>query len=259
MAQGDRVIKAVLSHALTWLALVIVGLLEAAFILWFQPSIAMTLVALAVGVLALAAWPVMFVRSHSFARGLYRLPEAVNADQEDKLQTLASDFEHLDFAQGSAQLKLLREKFDNLSEIMKRRLNAGEITYARYLGMAEQVYLSAIDNLNEVAVALRSISTIDPDYIEVRLHELYAGGQPSEDQEQEFTALQHRSSLFDQQKERVARLVAQNESAMTVLDKTATALAQTRTAKGQATMDAEAAIAELERLAGRAGDYAVTK
>ncbi len=45
---------------------------------------------------------------------------------------------------------------------------------------------------------------------------------------------------------------------MTVLDKTATALAETKTGKGQATMDPKAAIAELERLAKQAGAYAAT-
>lgn len=218
----------------------------------------MAIVALAVGAVSFVAWPLLFVRSESFARRFHRLPESVHADQDDKLQTLVTDFDELDFGQGAAQLRMLREKFENLSEIMKRRLNAGELTYARYLGMAEQVYLSALDNLHEVAVALRSVSTINPDYIESRLRELGSFEQGSREQHEESVALQERSSLYDEQQQRVTLLIAQNESAMTVLDKTATALAGTKTGKGQATMDAEAAIAELERLAQRAGAYATT-
>ena len=256
MPLASRVTNFVLSDLRTWLALAVVIGLEAAFFGWFRPSLPMMIAALALGGVAVVAWPLMFVRSESFARRFYEVPEAVQADQEVKLQALATDFDEFEFAQGSAQLRMLREKFENLSEIMKRRLNAGELTYARYLGMAEQVYLSALDNLNEVAVALRSVSTIDPDYIQSRLRELSSSEQGSGEQHGEFAALQERHSLYDDQQQRVMQLIAQNETAMTVLDKTATALAEVKTGKGQASMDAEAAIAELERLAKQAGAYA---
>lgn len=258
MLLADRVVKIVLSDLRTWLAVAVVIALEVAYFVWFRPSLAMAIAALAVGALSFVAWPLLFVRSESFARRFYQVPETVHADQKDKLQTLAADFDELEFGQGAAQLQMLREKFENLSEIMKRRLNAGELTYARYLGMAEQVYLSALDNLNEVAVALRSVSTINPDYIESRLSELSNSEQGIGEQHEESAALQERSSLYDEQQQRVTQLIAQNETAMTVLDKTATALAETKTGKGQASMDAEAAIAELERLAKQAGAYATT-
>jgi hypothetical protein len=258
MAPGDKAIKAVLAHGLTWAAAAAVVGLEAAFIAWFQPSLTMTAAALALGLVSLALWPVVFVRSESFARQSLRLPEDFEAKQQDKLKILTSDFQELEFEQGSAQLRLLRDKLDNLAEVLKRRLNAGELTYGRYLGMAEQVYLSALDNLQESAVALRSVSTIDPDYIQGRLAELRKTGKPTGDQEREYTALQNRSDLFQKQRQRVDRLIAQNEAALTVLDKTATALAETKMAKGHAAMDAEAAMAELELLAKRTGRYATT-
>ena len=46
--------------------------------------------------------------------------------------------------------------------------------------------------------------------------------------------------------------------AAAVLANTATALADTKTARGQASMDPETAIAELERLAKRIGKYALS-
>ena len=83
-------------------------------------------------------------------------------------------------------------------------------------------------------------------------------GEASSDQQRELEALSKRHALFEEQNQRIAGLIAQNESAMTVLDKTSTALAGTRTAKGQASMDADQAIAELEALAKRFGKYAAT-
>jgi hypothetical protein len=50
--------------------------------------------------------------------------------------------------------------------------------------------------------------------------------------------------------------LAQNETAMTLLDKTAGILADTKTEKGQASVDAETAMMELERIAKQTNKYA---
>ena len=60
----------------------------------------------------------------------------------------------------------------SLINVLQRRLDAGELTYARYLSTSQQVFSSALDNLHEIAVAYESISTIDETYIDRRLAEL---------------------------------------------------------------------------------------
>ncbi len=256
MANADRVTRLLLSSPLTWLALATVIGLEAAFFVWFQPPLIMLGAALALGALASIAWPVIFTRSDSFLQRMYRWTEGLESIRNEEMATLSSDFDELGFEQGNVQMKQLHEKFSNLVEVLKRRLNSGELTYGRYLAMAEQVYLSAMDNLNEVAVALRSVSTIDPDHIERRLGEIRNTDAPTPEQEQEYTALQSRDSLLDEQTRTATRLISQNEAAMTVLDKTAAALAKARMGKGHADMDASVAMDELELLANRAGKYA---
>jgi hypothetical protein len=136
--------------------------------------------------------------------------------------------------------------------VLNRRLDAGELTYARYLTTAQQVYLSALDNLHEIAISLRSISTIDRDYIEARLAELHS--QSSDSAQSERASIEGRLELLTSQEEKVARLLAQNESGMTAMDRTATALADAPI--GRTPEDAEAAMAALEELAQRAMKYA---
>lgn len=258
MSIGGRIIRAVLSNPLTWVSLVVVIALVGGFHVWFRPSLTMSAVSIALGLLCSAAWPVLLVRSSSFAQRLHEAPKALIAEQQERLDALAEDFALLGFAQGTAQLERLPEKLDNLAEVLKRRLNSGELTFHRYFGMAEQVYLSALDNLHEAAVALRSVSTINPERLQVQLAELGRANAADKDKARELDALNKRFALFEEQQQRAAALIAQNESAMTVLDKTAAALAETKTRKGHASMDAEAAMSELERLAKRAGSYAVT-
>ena len=104
-------------------------------------------------------------------------------------------------------------------------MDAGELTYARYLTTAQAVYESTLENLHEVAVAQRSISAIDSEYIETRLAELAAQGIDDEADESELKSLESRRALRDSQQQKVAALLAENEAAMTLLDRTATSLA----------------------------------
>jgi hypothetical protein len=259
MAQGNGAIRTTFTHYLSWVALAVVAGLETGFFYWFRPSLIMAGAALGLGVLCLLLWIPIFVRSSAFSASIYKWIEAQEAAQLAKLETLAADFDELAFDKGRAQLRLLRDKLESLTQVLKRRLDSGEMTYGRYLGMAQEVYGAALDNLHEVAVALRSISTIDPGYLRKRLGELERERQRSNDHERELRALRDRGTLLEDTNKRVAQLMAQNESALTVIDQTSAALAATRTEQGHATLDAETAMAELEQLAGRAGKYAASR
>jgi hypothetical protein len=67
--------------------------------------------------------------------------------------------------------------------------------------------------------------------------------------------LNDRRSLREGQEKRIADLLAQNESAMTLIDRTATALADAPI--GKEPQDADAAMAALREMAERASKYAV--
>ena len=259
MARNNSATRTLLTHHLTWAAIAIVAILEAAFFYWFRPSFVMTAAAGGLGLACLALWVPVFRRSSSFAAGLYDWIKEQEAEQLAKLETLAADFIELEFPKGAAQVKLLQGKLGSITEILKRRLDAREVTYGRYLGMAQEVYGSAIDNLHEVAIVLRSVSTIDMEYIAGRLNELDSESRKSADHDREIKALRERNVLLEDQTKRVAALMAQNESAMTVIDQAAAALAATRTTRGLATMDADTAMGELEQLAKRAGKYAASR
>ena len=63
-------------------------------------------------------------------------------------------------------------------------------------------------------------------------------------------------ALLERQLDKVAKLFAKNESAMTALDNTASVLADTRMGREHASMETEQAMSELEALANRAHKYA---
>jgi hypothetical protein len=159
------------------------------------------------------------------------------------------------FTDGVEQMDKVTGKFEQLGQVLAERFEAGELTHARYSAMAEQVYLSALDNLQHAASLLRSVATIDADYLEDRLRDL-DGKQSAE---AEAAPLKERLALKHDVMEDVKVRLLDNERAMTVLDTTAVRLAAVQTKKGQADLDLETAMVELEKLAERSAVYATRR
>lgn len=253
-----RFLRALLSFPPTWLVLLVMAAAEWGFFSWFQPSPVMAAAAVALGAILLLLWPFIVARAATFSNAYYDTPSRPSRDSPASLADLATDLKQLGAVQGLQQMQKLAPLLDNLRAVLNRRLSAGELTYGRYLGAAEQVANGVTDNLRDVDVTLRSIRNIDADGIAARLKQLrQGGGYVGEEQRREIKSLEERATLVEKQNKRVAELLAQNESALTILVDVATAVANTETEAGKTAADAEAAMAELERLAKRAGRYAV--
>ncbi len=186
---------------------------------------------------------------------VHRMQQAMGARRTRLLAQLKKSMGELDFRQGESQLEMLQTKFQNLVAILGQKLAPEEITYGRYMGIAEQVFLSAIDNLDRATGALASIRTIDIDFIKARIKEIHSDGVLTNAEDKEKASLEERYALWEKQLDRVAHLVAQNEKAMTQLDLTAAAIADMKTMSGHALMDMETAMNELQGLAKRASEY----
>jgi hypothetical protein len=257
VSSPDRFLSTIVRWPPTWLAVLAACALEAAFIATFRPSLGMLGASLGLGLALLALWPLVAVRSPAFLERHYALHQASSEDRHG-LQALEADLVRLEAEQGLDQLRMIRQKLESLTDVLRRRLDAGELTYGRYLGTAQQVYLATLDNLGEIVVILTSVGAIDRDYIIRRSAELGEAEDASPERRREIESLAERHGLLERQLGKIASLYAQNEAAMTALDNTAMALAETRTSKGQASVDAEAAMAALENLAKRADKYAAT-
>lgn len=244
--------KAVVAYPATWIAIALVALGIWIILALLEPPFFMTVILLVIGAVAIIAWPIAMSATGTLARLQFEAPKLPEVGAEEMAQ-LTAELGALDDPRPANQLKAIQGKRDNLIEVLNRRLEAGELTYARYLSTAQQVYLAALDNLSEVAVALRSISAIDNEYINARLEDL--ASQEGETADAERASLNDRRSLREGQEKRIADLLAQNESAMTLIDRTATALADAPI--GKEPQDADAAMAALREMAERASKYAV--
>jgi len=244
--------KAVITYPPTWLAAVILGAT-----IWFvleviDPPAFMVIVLAALAVGAVIAWPFTMSATGTLNKLQFEIPRVEEVDPQE-IATLRAELGAIADTQPTEQLDALLQKRQSLITVLQHRLDAGELTYARYLATSQQEFSSALDNLHEVAVAAESISTIDETYIDRRLSELSDDDSDPESAERERATLERRRELRSTQRRKIAQLLAQNESALTALDRTTTALADVPI--GKKPEDADAAMAALEKLADRTGYY----
>ena len=250
--------RAVATYPPTWVALaVLVGAVWAVVALVDPPTPLVVVLAALAGAGAVG-WPLTMAATGTLDRLRFEIPRVREVDPAE-LEALAVELAALDDPQPAEQLAALRDKRATLVSVLDRRLQAGELTYGRYLATAQQVYTSALDNLREVAVASASVRSIDQTYIDRRLAELAeesarAGADDAEAAERERATLVRRSELRAAQRSRIARFMAQNEAALTSLDRTTSALADVPI--GRHPSDVDAAMDALEELADRASMYA---
>ena len=245
--------RSVVSYPPTWIAAVLLGATVWLVLTIIDPSGVFVAILIVLALLAIIAWPFTMSASGTLAKLQFEIPRVEDVDQEE-IAALRAQLEPLDDSQPTEQLDALLQKRQSLINVLQRRLDAGELTYARYLSTSQQVFSSALDNLHEVAVANESISTINETYIDRRLAELADDDSDVESAERERATLERRREMRTSQRRRIAQLLAQNESALTALDRTTTALADVPI--GKRPEDAEAAMAALEELADRAVKYA---
>lgn len=167
----------------------------------------------------------------------------------ETLNHLEKELKDINNDQAVTQVSLFRIKYENFHAILDRKLDPSEITYNRYLSIAEQVFLNGLDNLENAAIALKSISTIDRGRIARDMQNL--DNDNSVAGQQRLAELKTRLSLKDEQINRVNELLLTNEKALTQLDHVATKLANIDTRQNRAHVDMEDAMQELQHLISR--------
>ena len=245
--------RSVLRYPPTWIAAVVLGATVWLVLSVLDPPGIFVVILIVLALVAAVAWPFTMSATGTLAKLQFEVPRVEEIDPAE-LASLRTELARLADTQPMEQLDALLQKRQSLINVLTRRLDAGELTYGRYLSTSQQVFGSGLDNLHEVALAYESISTIDETYIDRRLAELASDDSDVEAATRERDTLARRRELRTTQRRKIAQLLAQNESALTALDRTTTALADVP--MGKKPEDADAAMAALEELADRAAKYA---
>lgn len=235
-----------------------VGILGGMAALLLSPAAVFVIPAAIGGTIGAGAWAVnyLFRRDKMSRDYLERLHHKLASRAKETAAQLRQELGELGHQAGQEQLQRFASKFAACEDLLRRKLNPNEMTFGRYLGMNEQVFLAGLDNLREISEALRSVSTIDEGRARKRLLELKAQGAGRPAQQQEALALQGRIALLDKQRNKIENWLAENELAMTQMDQAMAAIADMDTALDQAQLDMQPAMQELRVLLERAHNYA---
>ncbi len=156
--------------------------------------------------------------------------------------------------QGREHFDMIDEKLRNVQEILDLKIDESELTYERFMGAADQVVLSVLDNLKDVVTTLKSAGSIDAGYIRgklLNLEDLPDGN----DKEMQKRTLLKRLDLRNSQFEKVTALLTKNEVAMTEMENISAAVSEWQTDDSFAEIDFESAISRLQELAEQAHIY----
>ncbi len=179
-------------------------------------------------------------------------PARPPADADDLVRALCAakqrllDVQRPDLA---IQADRLYSRYRQVMGVLGGRFERGELAFERSRGLVSEVCLGAVDNLTSMASQASGVVGVDENYVRRRLAKQ---GQLSVE---ERVALKRRLELLESTERRLKQLAARNESALTVLDDTAVAMARIETQRPQASRSTDLALEELRRFVDRAERY----
>lgn len=197
----------------------------------------------------------LFRRDALARRYLDRACRRIIEQREAVLRELQEKLKRAGTEEGLRQLKRFQDKIVAFEDVLSGKFKKTEITYGRFLGIAEQVYLAGIDNLNSIVLALKGAGAVDQRYIQQRLRKLEEDPATSPVEVQEVAGLNQQLQLRQRHLDKVDSLLAINEQALAELDASMAALAEIRTQEGSAAEDMETAMRALQEVAARAHEY----
>jgi hypothetical protein len=143
-------------------------------------------------------------------RQLQILREEQKKEIIKKLDRLGPELKMLGCNQGAAQIERLTAKFTDLNSLVMEKMSNKDVHTKRVSRLAEELYLAAIENLDHARQILKSIQSIDTDYIDEQLKDA-----PSA--EEKDTLLERRQLKLDALEEADA-CISKNEVALTKLN-----------------------------------------
>lgn len=184
------------------------------------------------------------------------LHKIIDKHTEEKRKNLKEDLLEFKNLHGARQLEQFDQKFEVLVEVLNQKFDSSQLTYQRYYGIAKEVYLSGIDNLNRIMIASKTMNSIDLDYIDTTLKEVSRKDQNNMAVKKEVEALQRSRESYSNLKNKIDEILAENEAALTQIDQTTIAISEiTRSKNNEAQMGMENSMQALEEMAMRSTYY----
>lgn len=155
---------------------------------------------------------------------------------------------------GCEQFEQLEQKYKNYLNILNEKFHPSELAYGRYRSVAEHLYVSLVERFKKLSLILEAANAVDLDYVSEMPKEL-----SFEQNNSGLTSIERRKRIKSSQLVKVESILSLNEKSLTMLDKTASALAMVTTNEGASGKNIEIVLKQLEQLAYSAEKYNIDK
>jgi hypothetical protein len=196
------------------------------------------------------AWKRFFKGDKFFDQYRNYLRQLLDEDTKRKRDNLQISLDAYGNRHACEQLEQFQNKIDVFVEILNLKFpDKNQLTYNRYYTIAQEVFLSGMDNLNEVLLIHKTLDAIDMDYIERSLQRIVNREQDAATKRERSSLLLSKQQYLDQQQD-IKDLMAQNEEALSKLDEAIVQVQDIkRSSNNESQLDMEASIEQLHRMA----------
>lgn len=200
----------------------------------------------------------VFVNAHNFEMNYLKgLQDRIDTETTTRRKDLKQNLLIYGCEDGARQLVQFQNKLNTLLDILKLKFDENQMTYKRYYGISQEVFLSGIDNLTKIVIAYKTLESVDITHINSRLKSL-ARQDPSKDLvlQKEYDALMRAKDSYGDQKSKIRILLSENTSALVEIDQTTVAISNIEKSKNnEASVDMENSMNQLQELAERSHIY----
>jgi len=196
------------------------------------------------------AWKRFINGDKFFVQYRNHLRQLLDEDTERRRYELQQSLDAYGNKHACEQLEQFQNKIKVFIEILDMKFpDKNQLTYNRYYTIAQEVFLSGIDNLNEVLLIHKTLDAIDMNYIERSLMRIESREQDAATKRERSSLLQSKQNYKDQQQD-IKNLIAQNEEALSKLDEAIVQVQDIkRSANNEGQLDMEASMEQLHRMA----------
>lgn len=181
-----------------------------------------------------------------------RIMSQITSDMEKRRETIVNELKkeisQLELKKAATQLESFKSHFATFVDVLDDRFNPSELTFLRYMNVAEQVYLSGMDNLRDAVISYKATHATDIKELRSRLTD-------KDLHQEEKAAIQKRVESYESALKKIDELLVLNEKAIATLDQVTHKLAVTQVDQAMAESDTDSAIGELERLGNMLAQY----
>ncbi|TDJ20187.1 MAG: hypothetical protein E2O65_02580 [Gammaproteobacteria bacterium] len=151
--------------------------------------------------------------------------------------------------EASEQIRELRLGFDGFKGVLEKKLSSGELGYQKFRVVLEELFLSALDNLEHAVERLDAALAIGIDAVDEKLRRIEAQGDDPDSME--IVELRRARTRYEALTESARELFQQNQALLTTLQHACAKVTSLQAHRAKARGELDAVLAEVSSLTHR--------